>query len=367
VAATDARAIHFGQGRGAAPPVVVCATAAWNGLAASAYQTWAFRRAELTSFVETPFRCANGQRATMGQIRTLDPQSFGAKRLTAVGKRLMSSFEGLLRTLPPRTRIGMGVCLPPRMADGGAKVFRDQRAAIERELSRALEALEMQPIVRVEARGHASLAFVLLDAGAAFAQQTLDVVIVGGLDTYYDPDVVDELLARERLFDGESLDTFIPGEGGGFLLLARRDVARSLRWPILAELRAAATGMEPSTPFDDFPCTGAGLARAVQAATDPLREARWPLGWWLSDMTSESYRLHEFQLAFPRAAAGLMSPESTLDFLPPQLGDLGAATLPTGIAVAIEGMQRGAPDVRHCLVTGSSVTADRGVVLIEKV
>jgi 3-oxoacyl-[acyl-carrier-protein] synthase-1 len=345
--------------------VAICATAAWNGLAASPYQTWAFRRAELTPFVESPFRCANGNRATMGQIRTLDPQSYGATRLLAVGKRLIAALEPQLRALPARTRLGLGLCLPTRMGRDGAAHFRNQGAAVERDLKRAVEAMELDPVVRVEARGHAGLAFLLLDAAAAFAQQTLDVVVVGGLDTYFDPDVVEELGAQERLFDGEHLDTFIGGEGGAFLLLARREVARHLRWPILAELRAVATGFEPSTPFDDFPCTGSGLSGAAQAATERLREAGLPLGWWLSDLTAESYRLYEFQLAWPRAAAGLMRPDSTLDFLPPNLGDLGAATLPTGIAVAIEGMHRGAPTARHCLVTASSVTADRGAILVE--
>jgi len=367
VSAPEPKAVHFGQGRGTAPSVAVCAATAWNGLAASPYQTWAFRRAELTPFVESPFRCANGARATMGQIRTLDPQSYGEKRLLPVGRRLLGALEPLLRTLPAGTRVGFGLCLPGRMSKEGAPRFRAQRATLERELGRAVEALELQPLVRAEARGHAALAFVLMDAGVAFSHGTLDIVIAGGLDTYYDPDVVEELSEQGRLFDGENLDTFIGGEGGAFLLLARRDVARSLRWPILAELRAAATGFEPSTPFDDFPCTGTGLARAALAATELMRESRQPLGWWLSDMTAESYRLYEFQLAWPRAAAGLMPPESTLDFLPPNLGDLGAATLPTGIALAIEGLQRGAPVARHCLVTGSSVTADRGAILIEKV
>jgi 3-oxoacyl-[acyl-carrier-protein] synthase-1 len=363
----EARVLHFGQGRGGAPPVVVCATSAWNGLGGSAYQTWAFRRAELTAFVESPFRCGNGVRATMAPIRTLDPLAYGARRLRAIVTRLLAPFERLLRTLPARTRIGVGLCLPVRMGAGGLSRSRAQRAALEKHVTAALEALGVEPLVRVETRGHAALSFVLLDAGTAFAQQTLDVVLVGGVDSYHDPDVVVELLEQERLFDGENLDSFIPGEGGAFMLLARRDIARSMRWPILAELRATATGYEPSTPFDELPCTGVGLSRAAIAATELLREARQPLGWWLSDLTPESYRLQELQLAWPRAAAGLMPAESTLDFLPPHLGDLGAATIPTGLAVAIEGMQRGAPAARNCLVTGSSVTADRGAVLIEKV
>jgi 3-oxoacyl-[acyl-carrier-protein] synthase-1 len=347
--------------------VVVCASSAWNGLAFSPYQTWALRRAEQTPFVESPFRCLNGARATMGQIQTLDPQSRGAERLVPIATRLLEPLQPLLGTLSRGTRIGVGVCLPSRMASDGQPRFHRQRAAVERAVVRALEPYQLKPIVRVEARGHAGLAFLLLDASAAFAQRTLEVVIVLGVDTYYDPDVVVELIEQNRLFDGENLDTFIPGEGGACLLLARRDAARSLRWPILSELRAAATGSEPSSPLDELPCAGTGLSHAALGATEGLREAGGQLGWWLSDMTSESYRLHEFQLAWPRVAAGLMPPESTLDFLPPSLGDVGAATLPTGIAIAIEGMQRGAPAARHCLVTASSINGDRGAVLIEKV
>jgi 3-oxoacyl-[acyl-carrier-protein] synthase-1 len=362
----EARAVHFGQGRGGVPAVVVCATSAWNGLASSPYQTWAFRRAELTPFVSSPFRCPNGQLATMGPIRTLDPGSYGGKRLLPVGLRLMNAFEPLLRALPARARIGLGLCLPPRMAAGGAARFSAEGAALEAAMRGAIARFGFQVVCRVEARGHAALAFVLLDAAGAFAQDTLDAVIMGGLDTYYDPEVVDELADQERLFDGENLNGVIPGEGGAFALIARRDIARALRWPILAEIRAAATGMEPSTPFDELPCTGTGLARAARAATELLRESGRPLGWWLSDMTPESYRLLEFQLAWPRAAAGLMPPDATLDFLPPQLGDLGAATLPTGLAVAVEGMQRGAPAATRCLITGSSNSSDRGAILIEK-
>ena len=51
MSATEARVVHFGQGRGAAPPVVVCATSTWNGLASSPYQTWAFRRAEMSAIL----------------------------------------------------------------------------------------------------------------------------------------------------------------------------------------------------------------------------------------------------------------------------------------------------------------------------
>jgi 3-oxoacyl-[acyl-carrier-protein] synthase-1 len=363
------RVVHFGHGRGGAPAVAVCATSAWNGLAFSAHQTWAFRRADLTAFVESPFRCANGQRATMGQIRTLPPEQHGADRLLAIGRRLLGALAPALRVLPPRGRLGLGICLPARMADGdrsSSPAFAAQRAALERGLRQELESLDVDVIAHVEPRGHAALAFAMMGASAALEQQTLDAVVLGGLDTYYDPDVVEDLIADERLFDGENLDSIIPGEGGAFLLLARRDVARSLRWPILAEVRAAATGFEPSTPFDDFPCTGVGLARAARAATEMLREARWPLGWWMADTTAESYRMHELQLAWPRAAAGLMTPASTLDFLPPHLGDLGAATLPTGVAVAIEGLQRGAPEASHCLITASSETPDRGAVLIQK-
>ncbi len=129
---------------------------------------------------------------------------------------------------------------------------------------------------------------------------------------------------------------------------------------------AVATAREPGHLRGELPCQGAGLSAAANAVTARLRVERVGLDWWLGDMTGEPWRVHEFQLAWPRAAADTMAPTAALEMLPMNLGDLGAATMATGVAIAVEGLTRGGPLAQSCVVTGSSEGEDRGVVLVRR-
>jgi len=354
------------------PRAVVSAVCAFNGLAFTAWQSWAFRRAELTAFSEGPYRCASGKRATMAPIRTLHPRAAGIERMIPVGRVLLSQLQSELARLPADGRVALVLVLPERMADDGPRVFRRQREALEQELVAAL--VEAHPArgdrwlsLRTLTRAQAGFAQALLETADAIERDLVDAVIVGGIDTGLDPHVVEQLLIDERLFDGENLDSVIPGEGGAFALVTRREIARQCGWPSYAALSAAAVGSEVSTRTNEVPCMGLGLTRAAHEATAHLRDARVPIDWWISDMNAEDRRTHEFQLAWPRVAAGLMPPEAALDFLPMHFGELGAATMPTALAIAVEGMRRGSPRARNCLITGSNEGSERGVVLIEAI
>jgi len=364
-------------------PLAIVGSSTFNGLASTPHQTWAFRRADQTAFVESPFRCGNGSRATMASIATLPPTTMGLDRLVAIARRLLSQLLPLLAKWPPSVEMGLSVALPPwldarsplattlAVLPGatperfGADTLRLARERIFRALREPLRALPLTWREAAECRAHAGFAHALLAANVALQQRELEAVLVGGLDTYHDPLVFEGLLEDERVFDGENLDSMIPGEGGAFLMLMRRDTAAALRLPVLGEIRAVAVSSEPSTPWNDLPCLGTGLTAAAWAATERLRRSGRPLGWWISDLTNEQHRLHELELAWPRVAAGLMPPESTLDYLPPHFGDLGAATLPTAIALAVEGLNRRAPAAQHALCTASSPEGERGCVLVE--
>lgn len=356
---------------GEAPRLVVAGASAINSLAFTPWQLWAFLRAEQTAFAETPFRCANGARATMATLRTLHPRASGVERLVPLAGRLLDELVPMLVSAPPELRVALVLCLPSRMGDAGAKVFRGQRRVLEEELGgRLAEAQEARggeaPLVRALPLGHAAMAHAVRELGAAMARGLVDVAFVGGVDTAYDTDYVEELLAQERLFDGENLAAPLLGEGGAFLALATLDAAAACRWPRLAQVAAVATGREPATVDNDVPTMGLGLSRCAVAATDHLEAEGRTLDWWISDMTAEPLRVQEFQLAWPRASARRMRPDSTLDFPASQLGDLGAAVMPTAVALAVEGFARRAPAADTCLVTGSSDGGERGVLLLER-
>jgi 3-oxoacyl-[acyl-carrier-protein] synthase-1 len=355
------QALHFGAADRPGP--IIVASSAWNGLACGSYQTWAFRRAELTAFAESRFRCRSGARATMAAIRSLPPAELGAARLVPVATRLVQALLPGLQDLAPEARVALVLCLPERMAKTGGDAFRTQRAQLEGAVRAAAEASGRKTTLFTFTHGHAALAFALGDITQALEQGRYDVALVGGLDTYHDPDVVDRLLEEERLFDGENLDSFIPGEGGAFFTLAMPAVARELGWPELCHLAAVATAEEPATLRNDVTCLGLGLSRTARAATEPLRAGGRALDWWMSDATAESYRVQEFQLAWPRAC-DVMTPQSALEFLPVHLGDLGAATMPTAVAIATQGFLRQGPRARTCLITGTSVSEERGAILL---
>jgi 3-oxoacyl-[acyl-carrier-protein] synthase-1 len=189
-------------------------------------------------------------------------------------------------------------------------------------------------------------------------------ILIGGVDTYYDPLVVEELLAEERIFDGENTDCFLGGEGAAFTLLAPKSLARQMGWTTLAWLEGAATNGEPGNASNDVPCMGLGLSRVARACTERLVAEGRKVDWWISDLTPEESRGHELQLAWPRAAYEVMDEHSFLDVLPEHLGDLGAATMPTALAIAAEGLRRGDPAGDTCLFTASSNNEDRAAVLV---
>ncbi|HEY8205843.1 MAG TPA: hypothetical protein VIG99_00080 [Myxococcaceae bacterium] len=357
--------------------VGICATGAFNGLAFDSHQTWAFWRAEAVGVTESPFRCANGTRATMVSARTLSPKLHGADRLAALMDPALEQLLPALGALRDARPAAMWLGLPERYAEDAAPGHVAERRRLEqRAKAWCGEHAGGGGPVNLVPRGHASLALALVEACSELAAGRLAFAIVGGADTYHAPEVVEELLAQQRLFDGKNLDSFIPGEGAAFLLLTGPRVVKRAGLPWLACVDAAAAAREPGAMLLDAPCTGAGLAQAMRTVALQLPATQRRLTWLLGDLTNESYRATELQLALPRAVApgGLDSggreyqpiaaEETTMDFLPLRFGDVGAATLPTGAVVASQAFVRGAPAASSCLLVASSVGPDRGAVLL---
>ncbi|HJL19805.1 MAG TPA: hypothetical protein RMH99_29345 [Sandaracinaceae bacterium LLY-WYZ-13_1] len=353
---------HFGHDRPGRPPVVV-GLGTCNALGTTPHQTWAFRRAEVTAFVGSPFRLPSGNALTFARVRQLDPLSIGGERLVSLAHRALDPVGELLARVPTRARLGIVLCLPER-----ADPARGEERG--RHLRRRLETTVIGPFVerghdvlaRVVARGHASFGYAAVEAGRMLEERRLDVALLIGVDGWYDPFLLETLFEQKRVLDSEWREAFVPGEAATAVLLARPDVARELGFEALAALDSAATNEEVATAFDDVPSTGHGLSRPAVAIAKRLAKEGRGVDWWLCDVTGESFRVHELQLAWPRASHLVMTPEASLELLPTHLGDIGAATMPTAAAIGIEGLRRRDPPGSVVLVSGSSAGGDRGVV-----
>jgi 3-oxoacyl-[acyl-carrier-protein] synthase-1 len=350
-----------GGGRSGGERLAIVGTAALNGLGFSPYQTWAFRRADQTAFVESPFICPNGKRATMAQVQTLDPRTGGAERLEKILTACLQQLGDPLGALPENDVVLVVLAAPRRFDRGGAG--EGDRRRLEQAIIDALAARRLRPHVSWMPRGHAAFAYAVDQAAKGLEAGYATVALVGGFDTAYDPEVVQDLIDNRRLFDGESQTAAIPGEGAAFALVTRGSPQRTLALAPLGWIDAIATNQEPATLDNDVSTLGLGLSRAARSIARHLMDERRTIDWWITDLTPDPLRVTEFQLAFPRVARGAMLPEGALDNLYENLGDLGAAAMPTALAIAVEGFRRGDPPARTCLVTGSSDDGDRGVVL----
>jgi 3-oxoacyl-[acyl-carrier-protein] synthase-1 len=358
---TGLDAAHW-DGR-ARPAVVIAEATAWNALGTSTHQTWAFRRADVTSLVESPFRLSSGRRAILASIRTLPPRATGLDRLAPVIDAILAPHLARLQALGSGARVGAVLALAERFAEGAPPDRGAERQRAVALVERALSQAGLAPLMQVVTQGRAGGAAALLEAGAALASGSLDAVLVGGMDTHHDPDVLEALELEGRLFDGERPGGLVPGEGAAFLLCTRRDVARRAGWPLRLCVEGASFCEEPAARDPSAPRLAQGLTRALRAHADLLEAAGRDVDWWMCDLTHEAERVHEWQLAFPRACVGVSRGAPALDVLPPLLGDLGAATVPTALGIAAEGLSRGDPSGSTCLVAVSSRGAARGAVL----
>lgn len=368
------RAMQWGDGA-----LAIADTGAVNGLGFTARQTWAFWRAEAVGHTETPFRCPNGSRAVMVAVRTLPPRATGAARMTALMDAAFGQLGRALTALGPHARTGVVLCLGERYHDPVAPRLRRERASLEARVAEWAAEGRAVELAATVAEGSASMAGALMVAAELLDAGRYEAVAVGGVDTHYDGDQVEGLLLSERLFDGKNVDSMIPGEGAAFALVTRTATAHRAGLAPRAMVLAAAVDAEPGSMLSGEVCTGHGLARVMRAAAVAGASRGRPVPWIVGDLTNESYRAFELQLALPRAfaAGGLddggaghvkLAEESVRrDFLPFRFGDLGAATMPTATVVATEAFVRGDPRPRSCLVFAASVTSPRGAVYLSAV
>ncbi len=335
-----------------------------NGLAFNSHQAWAFRRAEARVLRESPFRLPDGSLATMTHVEALPPDEHSASRLLLLFDQLIGGWLTWASARVAKGRVALAVALPERYHEGTpVERHAKQRTQLERAIRARVSAAGLEAQVALHAYGHAAAAYSIQWAGQLVVDGHADVAFAIGLDSYYDPDVIDALVEQRRLFDGQRIDGLVPGEGCAMVVIGSTNFVRDQGLPVLARLEAASVGQEPLHRYVGL-SLGDGLTDTVLALSEHLERSGRAVDWWIGDVSGESYRVRELQLSLPRFTAGTASPSSRLEQLPEHFGDLGAATIPTGMAIVTEGFMRGDPAANTCLLWASSDGPTRGAVLL---
>lgn len=321
------------------------------------------QRAAAAGMREAPLVDADGERVTMCYLPTLDPLLTGADRAQVLARRALTeavtALGPIARTMRARLALGVDEIFAERGPDGTPAA-----TTFAHELSRSV-ALHLPDLsFEAAARGPASAAYLLPGLCEALQSGAIDVGILGGAHTDYDPRRIAALAAADRLFKPDNLDAMIPGECAAFAVLMRPDVARKQKIRPLAEIRAVATGYEKARPDNDESAYQAsGLTAALRTALAPLGEVGLRAGWLMTDVTFELFRHHEFQAAIVRIQKLLCDPQQ-MDSPAQRIGYMGAAAMPLHLAMATEAYRRGfAPHAFGVSVAGSDA-GERAAMLV---
>lgn len=283
-----------------------------------------------------------GRLGPVGTVRArrLDDDLVGMPRWSALaGPALREVLQGA----PPRVAAAFVAMPPSRPGDRqtGEGWLVDLARAGGITVDRAPE------VVRV---GQAGFAAALCRAVDFLSRSPGMDVLVGGVDSHHDPELLAELDREYRLHGHGAADGFIPSEGAGFLRLSSRDDAS------FAQLVGVSAGAEvPETP--DQPWTGEVATSLFRNAIQHHSSA--PV-WLVTDVNGERRRVKEWDVVRIRNRDVIADDSVTYEPYD-ELGDVGAASGAIYGAVVAWSFRLGIAPLPAAVVALASDGTERGV------
>lgn len=305
----------------------------------------------------------------MGLERTLSPTLFGPERASALLRLALEELSRSCREAPRGTELrelSLRVVLALPEAEPGQARSALQSPLVA-ELGRLAENLLGASDVRYSPPngpgGGAGAARVLDDALTALERREVDAVVFGGCHTDYDPERVRTLQASGRLFSNENANAPLPGEGAAVVLLGRSDLENKTGLEKRGAVFAVSSARSELTPWNDRSVLADdALARCITEACRPL-PAELGVGFALSDVTTEIFRVRELYHAITRATERFVEPFA-VDAPAQRIGALGAAALPLALAVGADMFHRGYAPTPFGLLLAGNDDGERAAVLV---
>jgi 3-oxoacyl-[acyl-carrier-protein] synthase I len=268
----------------------------------------------------------------------LDPGLMGPMRLLSLAESALREACSPLTGDDGMPRLRLAVYLGlPELRPG----FTAQDAGAVRFGLSGFEGLPMDiSQVTIFAQGHAAGLSALATACRQIQQGALEACMVGGVDSYFQPDTMEWLDRNRQLAGAVSRSGFVPGEGAGFCLLMAGGIRKRLGLGAMARVLAAATGREARLIKTPEMCLGQGLTDTVRNAVGSLRPPAETINEIICDINGERYRGEEWGFVCLRLPQYFDDPSA---YRSPAdcWGDMGAASGPLFVMLACQAAQRG--------------------------
>jgi 3-oxoacyl-[acyl-carrier-protein] synthase-1 len=180
--------------------------------------------------------------------------------------------------------------------------------------------------------GHAAGIFCLEQAMSCIASGRSHFCLVGGVESYLEPETLEWLDQTDQLHSEATTWGFCPGEGAAFCLLASEPAIARLGLAVPIDVVSAGSARELNTIATDTVCVGQGLSEAFKKTLAGLPADR-RVNITICDMNGEPYRGNEYGFAVLRSP-GKFADDA--DFQTPAdcCGDMGAASGPLFVTLA---------------------------------
>jgi 3-oxoacyl-[acyl-carrier-protein] synthase-1 len=257
---------------------------------------------------------------------------------------------------PPRVSVLLAL---PEERPGRPEYF--QNRFTERFGSALAKEITIQQLV-CYSLGHAGGLYCMEQALSLLHSGKCQFCLVGGVDSYLEPETLEWLDDLEQLHSETTIWGFCPGEGAGFCLLTSAQVAASLGMPIAIELLSAASAQEPNRIKTETVCIGQGLSEAFKKSLAHLPNDN-QVHHTICDMNGEPYRGNEYGFAVLRSP-GKFADDA--DFMTPAdcWGDVGAASGPLFAILAMFAAKKRYAPGPNTFLWASSEGGLRGAALL---
>jgi 3-oxoacyl-[acyl-carrier-protein] synthase-1 len=345
-----------------ASSVHIIATGARTPVGLQAARAAAAVRAGITGLGEHPFMIDQVGDPMPGALDArLDAVMMGPERLLSLAETaLREACASLTReSRGPRLRLPVYLGLPePRPG------FTEQDAEAVRSGLSGLEGLPIEiSEVNVSTEGHAAGLSTLATATGQIQQGAFEVCLVGGVDSYFQPDTMEWLDENRQLAGTVSRSGFVPGEGAGFCLLMAERACKQLGLSALARVLAVAKGKETKLIKTSDICLGEGLTTTVKDVVSGLSLPDEMITDIICDVNGERYRGEEWGFVCLRLPQYFDDPSAYCS--PAECwGDMGAASGPLFAMLAYQAAVRGYAKGPRTLLWASSESGLRAAAVL---
>jgi len=299
-----------------------------------------------------------GERIRGATDGLLDSNIQGTPRLAALAGDALAQMCRLLPRTGTAVRIPVLLSVPEHrpgfMAADEAKLLAELQRAAPPMLA-----------LQVAHRGHAGALHALGLAAQWISAGQAELVLVGGVESYFHADTIDWLIENDQLAMENGRSPFVPGEGACFLALASAQIGL----PALAWLRGAHSTQETSLIKTDAINQAKALTAAVNHAAAGLRLPDEAVDDVWCDLNGERYRTDEWSYVLQRSPHVFKQEHGkavSYQMAADAWGDMGAASGALLTMLAVRSWQRSYAQGPRALVFAGSEKGLRSAVVLEK-